>query len=151
MKLSSNLADHTPHSSSYFPTFVTTGRYNRTKTLPKGNPRILQSSYWFIECLFSEIGWVFTEWYSKYSPTHTRLVFNDLLQRILHLTIQSLITLHLNALDLSSLVRILRLYHPRNAEDAVQTDGLAKIHRPMTWLILLVFRQISSAVLWSTT
>ena len=141
MRLSSNLAGHTPHSSSYLPTFVTTGQ-KRYQKVTRGycNQVIdLLSAYFLksVECSPSDT-----------ASTHRHilwLVFNDLLQRILHLTIQSLITLHLNALDLSSLVRILRLFRPRNAEDAIQTDGLAKIHRPMTWLIL-VFRQISSAV-----
>jgi hypothetical protein len=111
MKLSSNLAGHTLHSYRYLPTFVTTGQ-KRYQKVTRGycNQVIdLLSAYFLksVECSPSDT-----------ASTHRHilwLVFNDPLQRILHLTIQSLITLHLNTLDLSSLVRILRLCQPRNA------------------------------------
>ena len=111
MKLSSRLAGHTPHScrlslSSHLRYNVTAGQ-KRYQKVTRGycNQVIdLLSAYFMksIECSPSDT-----------ASTHRHilwLVFNDPLQRILHLTIQSLITLHLTTLDLSSLVRILRLH-----------------------------------------
>jgi len=113
MKLSSNLAGHTPHSyrlslSSHLRYNVTAGqkRYQKVTRGYYNQVIDLLSAYFMksIECSPSDT-----------ASTHRHilwLVFNDPLQRILHLTIQSLITLHLTTLDLSSLVRILRLHQP---------------------------------------
>jgi len=56
---------------------------------------------------------------------------------------QSLITFHLNTLDRSNLVRILRTWKAHDARNTIQTDGLVMTHRPMSCSIPPADRRFS--------
>ena len=55
---------------------------------------------------------------------------------------------HIRSIEFGAHIATIPAHDARNA---IQTAGLAMIHRPMTCLILPVFRQLSSAALCSTT